>query len=104
MSNSEISFGSASTKGSSTLSSEARAVFEKYEINEQYIPYFKKYKDFDLIILCDDSGSMMKRVSTGETRWQRLEKVGDSKLFGQFFFHFDFLFRCLRSSWTLHQY
>ena len=50
-----------------------RAVAAKYEIQQSDVTRLRQLKNFDVVILCDDSGPMMTPVDkTNTTRWNQL--------------------------------
>lgn len=54
------------------------AFISRYEINQKYIPFIQKVKNYASIIICDDSGSMMSPAdpdtASGVSRWDELKK------------------------------
>ena len=52
-------------------------VIQRYEINQQYAARLQALGNCEIVILCDDSGSMNAQLhGTNQTRWDELKSVG----------------------------
>lgn len=49
---------------------------EKFDINRDLVERLRSLEEYEIVILCDDSGSMTTRINgTGKTRWQELQEI-----------------------------
>lgn len=52
------------------------ALAERYHIDRDLVERLRELEDYEIVILCDDSGSMKTRINgTSKTRWEVLQQI-----------------------------